>query len=44
MVKMKEYLAQTKSIDYMNPHIQEKVQELKDQSSDDLDYIKRSII
>ena len=41
---MKEYLAQTKSIDYMNPHIQEKVQELKDQSSDDLDYIKRSII
>ena len=44
MVKMKEYLAQTKSIDYMNPHIQEKVQELKESSCDDLDYIKRSYI
>ena len=41
---MKEYLAETKSIDYNNPHIQEKVQELKDQSSDDADYIKRSYI
>lgn len=41
---MKEYLAQTKSIDYMNPHIQEKVQELKESSCDDLDYIKRSYI
>jgi transglutaminase-like putative cysteine protease len=44
MVKMKEYLAQTKSIDYMDPHIQEKVQELKESSCDDLDYIKRSYI
>ena len=28
----------------MNPHIQEKVQELKDQSCDDADYIKRAYI
>ena len=41
---MKEYLVQTKSIDYLNPHIQEKVQELKESSCDDLDYIKRSYI
>ena len=41
---MKEYLLETKSIDYMNPHIQEKVQELKDQSCDDADYIKRAYI
>ena len=41
---MKEYLIETKSIDYMNPHIQEKVQELKDQSCDDADYIKRAYI
>ena len=41
---MKEYLAETKSIDYMNPHIQEKVRQLKCQSSDDADYIKRSYI
>ena len=40
---MKEYLIETKSIDYMNPHIQEKVQELKDQSCDDADYIKREV-
>ena len=39
---MKEYLLETKSIDYMNPHIQEKVQKLKDQSCDDADYIKRA--
>ena len=39
---MKEYLAETKSIDYSNPHVQEKVQELKNQSSDDGDYIKRA--
>ena len=38
---MKEYLAETKSIDYMNPHIQEKVRQLKCQSSDDADYIKK---
>ena len=41
---MKEYLLETKSIDYMNPHIQEKVQELKDQSYDDADYIKRAYL
>ena len=41
---MKEYLIETKSIDYMNPHIQEKVQELKDLSCDDADYIKRAYI
>ena len=28
----------------MNPHIQEKVQKLKDQSCDDADYIKRAFI
>ena len=44
MVYMKEYLQETKSIDYMNPHIQEKVQELKDQSCDDADYIKRAYL
>ena len=41
---MKEYLIETKSIDYMNPHIQEKVRKLKDQSCDDADYIKRAYI
>ena len=41
---MKEYLQETKSIDYRNPHIQEKVQELKDQSCDGADYIKRAYI
>ena len=39
---MKEYLTETPSIDYKNPHVQKKVQELKNQSSDDLDYIKQS--
>ncbi|WP_407393723.1 transglutaminase family protein [Methanobrevibacter sp.] len=39
---MEEYLIETPSIDYMNSHVQEKVQELKNQSTDDLDYIKRS--
>ena len=39
---MNEYLIETPSIDYMNPHIQKKVGELLNQSSDDLDYIKRS--
>ena len=38
---MEEYLTETPSIDYMNPHIQEKVIELKNQSNDDKDYIKR---
>ena len=32
------------SIDYVNFHIQERVQELKNQSDDNLDYIKRSYI
>ena len=39
---MKEYLAETKSIDYMNPHIQKKVQELRNQSSDSVDYIRKA--
>lgn len=38
---MEEYLIETHSIDYMNFHIQEKVWELKNQSDDSLDYIKR---
>ena len=38
---MDEYLTETPSIDYMNPHIQEKVGELISQSDDDEDYIKR---
>ena len=37
-----EYLTETPSIDYSNPQIQKKVHELKKQSSDDMDYIKRS--
>ena len=41
---MKEYLIETPSIDYMNPIIQEKVQELKNQSSDDLNYIEQSYL
>ena len=41
---MEEYLIETPSIDYMNFHIQEKIQELKNQSDDNLDYIKRSYI
>ena len=41
---MKEHLIETPSIDYMNPIIQEKVQELRNQSSDDLDYIKQSYL
>ena len=39
---MDKYLTETPSIDYTNPHIQEKVSELKNQSTDDADYIKRS--
>ena len=38
---MEEYLTETPSIDYMNPHIQEKVIELKNQSNDNEEYIKR---
>ena len=41
---MEEYLIETPSIDYMNFHIQEMVQELKNQSDDNLDYIKRNYI
>ncbi len=36
-----EYLIETKSIDFTNPIIQNKVQELKKQSLDENDYIKR---
>ena len=41
---MEEYLIETPSIDYMNFHIQERVQELMSQSEDNLDYIKRSYL
>ena len=41
---MEDYLIETRSIDYVNFHIQERVQELKNQSDDNLDYIKRSYI
>ena len=41
---MEDYLIETPSIDYMNFHIQERVRELKNQSDDNLDYIKRSYI
>ena len=41
---MEDYLIETPSIDYMNFNILEKVQELKNQSNDNLDYIKRSYI
>ena len=41
---MEEYLMETPSIDYMNPLIQVKVQELMNQSEDDLNYIKRCFI
>ena len=37
-------MIETPSIDYMNFHIQEKFQELKNQSDDNLDYIKRSYL
>ena len=39
---IEEYLKETPSIDYMNSHIQEKVQELENQSNDEMEYIKRS--
>ena len=38
---MEEYLRETPSIDYMNPLIQDNVQELINQSEDEMDYIKR---
>ena len=38
---MEEYVIETPSIDYMNPHIQKMVRELLNQSDDNLDYIKR---
>ncbi|WP_295115651.1 transglutaminase family protein [uncultured Methanobrevibacter sp.] len=41
---MEEYLMETPSIDYMNPLIQDKVQELIPQSEDEMDYIKRCYI
>ena len=41
---MEDYLIETPSIDYVNFHIQERVQELKNQSDDNLDYIKRCYI
>lgn len=40
-INMKEYLIETQSIDYMNPLIQEKVTELKNQSKDKEEYIKQ---
>ena len=44
MIFVKEFLTETPSIDYMNSHIQEKVQELMNQSSDEVDYIRLSYI
>jgi transglutaminase-like putative cysteine protease len=41
---MDSYLVQTQNIDYMNPVVQKKVQELKSQSDDDEDYIKQSYL
>ena len=41
---MEEYLMETLSIDYMNPFIQDKVQELRSQSEDEMDYLKRCYI
>ena len=41
---MEDYLMETPSIDYMNPLIQDKVRELRDESGDTLDYIKRSYL
>ena len=37
---MEEYLMETPSIDYMNSLIHDTVQELRNQSEDNLDYIK----
>ena len=41
---LKEFLRETTSIDYMHPIIQQKVLQLKNQSGDEIDYIKRSYI
>lgn len=38
---MEEFLIETPGIDYMNPIIQEKFQELRSKSESQLDYIKR---
>ena len=37
-------MSETPSIDYMNSHIQEKVQELRNQSENEIDYIKRCYV
>ena len=41
---VEEFLRETPSIDYMHPIIQQRVQELKKQSGDEIDYIKRSYL
>lgn len=41
---MKEFLKETASIDYMNPLIQEKFNRLRNQSEDEIDYIKMSYL
>ncbi len=41
---MKEYIKATKSIDYMDPDIQKKVQELLKQTESSLDYIKKAYL
>lgn len=41
---MEEFLRVTPSSDYMNPLIQQKVLQLKNQSGDEIDYIKRSYL
>lgn len=41
---VEEFLRETPSIDYMHPLIQQKVLQLKNQSGDEIDYIKRSYI
>ena len=41
---MGEYLMETPSIDFMNPLIQDNVQELRSQSEDEMDYLKRCCI
>ena len=41
---MEEYLSETPSIDYMNSHIQGKVRELRNQSENEIDYIKRCYV
>lgn len=41
---MYDYLKETPSIDYTNPIVQKKVLELKNQSGDDEDYVKRAYV